>query len=51
MVEDRVLLEDKSYWGLSAQTVCIHGDGVNALEFAQGLRQEMDRLGVAVSPP
>jgi UPF0271 protein len=51
VAEDRVLLEDKSFWGLSAQTVCIHGDGVNAVEFAEGLRREMDKLGVAVCPP
>jgi len=51
VAEDRVLLEDKSFWGLSAQTVCIHGDGVNAVEFAEGLRGEMDKLGVAVCPP
>ena len=51
MTEEKVLLEDKSLWQLSAQTVCIHGDGVNAVEFAKGLRREIDGLGITVCSP
>jgi UPF0271 protein len=51
ITEGKVLLEDRSLWQLSAQTVCIHGDGPKALEFAQGLRGEIDGLGVTVCSP
>jgi 5-oxoprolinase (ATP-hydrolysing) subunit A len=34
---------------IKADTVCIHGDGENALEFAKTIRENMLKNGVEVS--
>ncbi len=34
---------------ISADTVCIHGDGANAVAFAKRLRESLQRAGIAVS--
>lgn len=35
---------------ISAETICIHGDGQNAVALAQRLRQELTAAGVAIKP-
>ena len=35
---------------IKADTICIHGDGPNALAFAQRIRRELDAHGIAVTP-
>ena len=35
---------------LKAETVCIHGDGANALEFAKLINSELSRCGILISP-
>ena len=39
---------DGSDWPIRADTICLHGDGANAVSFAQRLRQELAAAGVAV---
>jgi UPF0271 protein len=39
---------DGSDWPIHADTVCVHGDGAKAVEFAQRLRRELAGAGVAV---
>lgn len=36
---------------IAADTLCIHGDGPHALEFAKAIRQRLDREGVQVKAP
>ena len=33
---------------LKADTICIHGDGIHALEFAQNLREELTKKGILI---
>jgi len=35
---------------LKAETVCIHGDGANALQFAKLINSELSRCGILISP-
>ena len=35
---------------IQAETICVHGDGAHAVEFASGLRSLMSELGIALSP-
>jgi UPF0271 protein len=35
---------------LRAETVCIHGDGANALEFAAAVRAKLTENGVRICP-
>jgi UPF0271 protein len=34
---------------LKAETICIHGDGENALEFAKAVRQKLTENGITIS--
>ncbi len=34
---------------IAADTLCLHGDGAHAVEFAQRIRTELDRAGVKVA--
>ncbi len=36
---------------LDVQTICIHGDGERAVEFAAEIRRELDNRGIAVKAP
>jgi UPF0271 protein len=36
---------------IAADTICLHGDGGHAVEFAAKIRGELDRLGIAVTSP
>ena len=42
---------DGTELALTADTVCLHGDGAGAPAFAAALRTELARLGVEVRPP
>ncbi len=35
---------------IKAETVCIHGDGENALEFARLMRQRLEENGIEIKP-
>jgi UPF0271 protein len=49
MVRDRqVTAIDGSTVPLNAQTVCLHGDGAHALEFARRIRDRLQKEGIAV---
>jgi UPF0271 protein len=49
MVRDRqVTAIDGSTVPLNAQTVCLHGDGAHALEFARRIRDRLQQEGIAV---
>ena len=37
--------------GIKADTLCVHGDGSHALQFASSLRSMLDREGIAVIAP
>ncbi|PKV66453.1 5-oxoprolinase subunit PxpA [Pontibacter ramchanderi] len=37
--------------GIEADTVCIHGDGPHALEFARHINETLQREGIALAPP
>ena len=40
---------DGSVVAVNAQTVCLHGDGAHALEFAQQLNQALRAAGVQLA--
>jgi UPF0271 protein len=51
MVRDgKVRAIDGSEITMRADTICIHGDGAHAAEFAQRLRQGFEAAGVVVRP-
>src|SRR5690606_2769507 len=37
--------------GIQADTVCIHGDGPHALEFARHVHETLQREGIALASP
>jgi UPF0271 protein len=41
---------DGSMVAVRAQTVCLHGDGAHALEFAQRIRERLTAEGIAITP-
>jgi UPF0271 protein len=41
---------DGSDWPIRADTVCVHGDGPNAVAFAGRLRDELASTGIALKP-
>lgn len=47
--EGRVKTVDGSRYELKAETVCLHGDGPNALAFAQAIRLALEKEGVEVT--
>jgi UPF0271 protein len=48
--EGKVRAIDGSDIGIRADTICIHGDGPRAAEFAQQLRHSFEEAGIAVQP-
>jgi UPF0271 protein len=36
---------------VQAETICIHGDGPQAVEFAREIRQRLETEGIQVAPP
>jgi len=49
--EGTVRAVDGTFVRIQADTVCIHGDGVHALEFATRLRSALGHRGIAVRAP
>lgn len=50
ILHGEVASRDGSRLKLAADTLCLHGDGRHAVEFAQTLRTMLDAAGVAVRP-
>ncbi|MBD8841108.1 LamB/YcsF family protein [Paenibacillus sp. CFBP 13594] len=51
MVKDGVVVStDDTLVPIKAETVCIHGDGANALAFAQEIRRVLESEGIKLSP-
>lgn len=52
MIEQKsVTATDGSTISLVSDTICIHGDGENAVEFASAIRGEFERRGITVVAP
>lgn len=49
--EGKVTPVDGPDIAIKVETICIHGDGPHAAEFAQRLRRAFESAGVAVKPP
>jgi len=49
--EGVVIANDGLRLPIRAQSLCLHGDRVDAVEFAAGVRGLLERMGVAVRPP
>ncbi len=49
VLDGRVKSVSGEYASVQAQTVCLHGDGEHALQFARRLQAEFARRGVAIS--
>jgi UPF0271 protein len=47
----RVTATDGTHVPLRADTICIHGDGLHAFEFASALRQALSEKGIDIKPP
>ncbi|HMQ03879.1 MAG TPA: 5-oxoprolinase subunit PxpA [Pyrinomonadaceae bacterium] len=45
-----VLSADGSKVDVTADTICIHGDGPHALEFAKAIRAELERRDIIIAP-
>jgi 5-oxoprolinase (ATP-hydrolysing) subunit A len=51
VVDGRAFTPDGEAVEIAADTICIHGDGPHALEFARAIRAAFDARGIEVSPP
>jgi 5-oxoprolinase (ATP-hydrolysing) subunit A len=48
--EGRVMSQQGTPVAVKADTICIHGDGKHAIEFACAIRQALDEAGIEVRP-
>jgi len=48
--EGKVLSRQQEDVRIQADTICIHGDGVHALEFAQTINESLKQAGITVQP-
>jgi len=46
-----VTAQDGTIIPLEADTICIHGDGLYALDFARALRQALNEKGITIKAP
>lgn len=46
-----VTAESGEIVGIKAETVCIHGDGAHALEFARAIYQKLNEKGISIEVP
>jgi UPF0271 protein len=46
--EGAVIATDGTQVPIAADTICVHGDGPHAVEFARGLRHELTAAGIAL---
>lgn len=49
VLEGSVITTTGQIVGLEADTICIHGDGITALEFAQEIRETLMQKGIEIS--
>ncbi|MFQ3581491.1 MAG: 5-oxoprolinase subunit PxpA [Chloracidobacterium sp.] len=49
--QQQVVAGDGSLVSVRATTLCLHGDGPQALAFAQAIRQALEADGVSIAPP
>lgn len=49
--EGRVETADGGEARVTANTICLHGDGPHAVAFARELRQELERAGIEIATP
>jgi UPF0271 protein len=49
--ERRVRASDGTIVPIAADTICLHGDGEHAVEFAEAIRDSLDRHGMTVASP
>jgi len=50
IMEQKVTAVNGETFALKAETVCIHGDGENALEFARAVREQLINNGIKIQP-
>ena len=50
IMEQKVTAVNGETFALKAETVCIHGDGENALEFACAVREQLINNGIKIQP-
>jgi UPF0271 protein len=48
--EHRVRAVDGTDIELSAESVCVHGDGAKALEFVEKIREAFEKEGILICP-
>ncbi|MBD2843727.1 LamB/YcsF family protein [Paenibacillus sp. IB182496] len=48
--EGRVLSRQGADIAIEADTICVHGDGAHAVEFAQLIRSSLEQAGIVVQP-
>lgn len=48
--QQRVIATDGSEVAINADTVCIHGDGEHAVEFAKAIREALTNEGIEITP-
>lgn len=50
MVKDQqVVTKTGKVIDLKADTICVHGDGANALEFVRNIRETLNKEGVSIT--
>jgi UPF0271 protein len=50
IADGHVLAEDGTEVPMQAESICVHGDGPNAVEVARAVRQTIEDCGCAVGP-
>ncbi|MFL6466369.1 MAG: LamB/YcsF family protein [Pyrinomonadaceae bacterium] len=48
--EQNVVAADGTVVPIKAETICIHGDGARAVEFAAEINQTLRNQGIEISP-
>jgi UPF0271 protein len=48
--EQKVIATDGSEVPIKADTICIHGDGEHAVEFASAIHNALTKEGIAIRP-
>ena len=48
--EGSVRATDGAVIPVRAETICLHGDGAHAVQFARAIRAELERKGVTIQP-
>ncbi|MFC0331506.1 LamB/YcsF family protein [Paenibacillus sepulcri] len=49
--EGKVLSQQKTDVAIQADTICVHGDGIHAVEFAEKINRSLTAAGITVQPP